>query len=54
MPHAELGRQIERLFDQNPGAYSDSDRKLFQRFKDALNEGEIRAAEPDAAAGASG
>jgi 2,3,4,5-tetrahydropyridine-2-carboxylate N-succinyltransferase len=54
MPHAELGREIERLFDQNPGAYSDSDRKLFQRFKDALNEGEIRAAEPDAAAGASG
>jgi 2,3,4,5-tetrahydropyridine-2-carboxylate N-succinyltransferase len=54
MPHAELGREIERLFDQNPGAYSDSDRKLFQRFKDALNAGDIRAAEPDAAAGASG
>jgi 2,3,4,5-tetrahydropyridine-2-carboxylate N-succinyltransferase len=54
MPHAELGREIERLFDENPGAYSDSDRKLFQRFKDALNAGDIRAAEPDAAAGASG
>ncbi len=54
MPHAELGREIERLFDENPGAYADSDRKLFQKFKDALNTGEIRAAEPDAAAGASG
>jgi 2,3,4,5-tetrahydropyridine-2-carboxylate N-succinyltransferase len=54
MPHAELGREIERLFDENPGAYSDSDRKLFQQFKDALNAGEIRAAEPDARAGGSG
>jgi 2,3,4,5-tetrahydropyridine-2,6-dicarboxylate N-succinyltransferase len=52
MPHAELGREIERLFDENPGAYSDSNRQLFQQFKDALNAGEIRAAEPDA--GASG
>src|SRR5579862_7679465 len=54
MPHAELGREIERLFDENPGAYTDSDRELFEQFKDALNAGKIRAAEPDAAAGASG
>jgi 2,3,4,5-tetrahydropyridine-2-carboxylate N-succinyltransferase len=54
MPHAELGREIERLFDENPASYSDAQRALFQKFKDALNAGEIRAAEPDAAAGASG
>ena len=57
MPPADLSREIERLFDENPGKYSDADRKLFQQFKDALNGGEIRAAEPDPAeknTGASG
>jgi 2,3,4,5-tetrahydropyridine-2,6-dicarboxylate N-succinyltransferase len=49
MPPADLSREIERLFDENPGKYSDADRKLFQQFKDALNAGEIRAAEPDPA-----
>src|SRR5579863_9065494 len=48
MPHAELSREIERLFDENPGRYTDADLGLFQEFKDALNAGEIRAAEPDA------
>jgi 2,3,4,5-tetrahydropyridine-2-carboxylate N-succinyltransferase len=47
MPPVELSREIERLFDENPGQYCDADRKWFQRFKDALNAGEIRAAEPD-------
>ncbi|MGB9068388.1 MAG: 2,3,4,5-tetrahydropyridine-2,6-dicarboxylate N-succinyltransferase [Candidatus Acidiferrales bacterium] len=54
MPPADLSREIERLFDENPGKYSDAERKLFQRFKDALNVGEIRAAEPDPADKASG
>jgi 2,3,4,5-tetrahydropyridine-2,6-dicarboxylate N-succinyltransferase len=57
MPPADLSREIERLFDENPGKYADADRKLFQQFKDALNVGEIRAAEPDPAdkgAGSSG
>ena len=54
MPPAELSREIGRLFDENPTAYSDAHRRLFQQFKDALNAGEIRAAEPDPAAGASG
>jgi len=49
MPPADFSREIERLFDENPGKYSDADRKLFQQFKDALNAGEIRAAEPDPA-----
>jgi 2,3,4,5-tetrahydropyridine-2,6-dicarboxylate N-succinyltransferase len=55
MPPADLSREIERLFDENPGRYTDAHLRLFQEFKDALNAGEIRAAEPDPArAGAGG
>jgi 2,3,4,5-tetrahydropyridine-2,6-dicarboxylate N-succinyltransferase len=43
MLHAE----IERLFDENPAQYSEAQRGIFQQFKDALNSGQIRAAEPD-------
>jgi 2,3,4,5-tetrahydropyridine-2-carboxylate N-succinyltransferase len=46
---AEINSEIERLFDQNPPQYTDEHRRLFARFKDALNAGEIRAAEPDSA-----
>jgi 2,3,4,5-tetrahydropyridine-2-carboxylate N-succinyltransferase len=42
-----LRAEIERLFDENPDRYSEADRELFQHFKNALNFGEIRAAEPD-------
>jgi 2,3,4,5-tetrahydropyridine-2,6-dicarboxylate N-succinyltransferase len=42
-----LRTEIERLFDENPERYSEADHELFQRFKNALNSGEIRAAEPD-------
>jgi 2,3,4,5-tetrahydropyridine-2,6-dicarboxylate N-succinyltransferase len=44
-----LRAEIERLFDENPARYSDEHQQLFQQFKDALNAGEVRAAEPDAA-----
>ena len=44
-----INREIEQLFDANPGRYADEDFQLFQKFKDALNAGEIRAAEPDSA-----
>ncbi len=44
MLHAE----IELLFDENPAQYTEAQRSLFQQFKDALNSGQIRAAEPDA------
>jgi len=44
---AEISAEIERLFDENPGRYTDAHLRLFQQFKDALNAGEIRAAEPD-------
>jgi 2,3,4,5-tetrahydropyridine-2-carboxylate N-succinyltransferase len=43
--HAE----IERLFDSKPAAYSAADIRLFEDFRRALEEGSIRAAEPDAA-----
>jgi 2,3,4,5-tetrahydropyridine-2-carboxylate N-succinyltransferase len=42
-----LRAEIERLFDENPEHYSESEYEIFQRFKNALNSGEIRAAEPD-------
>jgi 2,3,4,5-tetrahydropyridine-2-carboxylate N-succinyltransferase len=46
MLHAE----IEALFDENPSQYTEAQRSLFQQFKDALNAGQVRAAEPDASA----
>ncbi len=39
--------EIEKLFDQPPSAYTDDHSQLFQRFKQALNSGEVRAAQPD-------
>ncbi len=39
--------EIEKLFEEKPQTYSDDHFHLFQRFKQALNAGEIRAAEPD-------
>ena len=40
---------IERLFDERPQTYTDGHFLLFQNFREALNAGAIRAAEPDAA-----
>jgi 2,3,4,5-tetrahydropyridine-2-carboxylate N-succinyltransferase len=39
--------EIEKLFDEKPETYTDDHFHLFQSFKQALNAGEIRAAEPD-------
>ncbi len=39
--------EIEALFDRKPAAYTEEDFGLFQRFKQALNAGEARSAEPD-------
>jgi 2,3,4,5-tetrahydropyridine-2-carboxylate N-succinyltransferase len=41
--------QIEQLFDEAPARYEEEHHWLFRDFKAALNRGEIRAAEPDAA-----
>ena len=43
-----LASLIEELFDHPPEAYAEEHRRTFQRFKDALNAGEVRAAEPQA------
>ena len=44
-----LPEQIEKLFDEPPAQYSEEHQRLFREFKDALNRGKVRAAEPDAA-----
>jgi 2,3,4,5-tetrahydropyridine-2-carboxylate N-succinyltransferase len=43
-----LQEDIERLFDNKPDRYRSEHFALFARFKQALNAGKIRAAEPDA------
>jgi 2,3,4,5-tetrahydropyridine-2-carboxylate N-succinyltransferase len=45
-----LQADIERLYDARPESYTEEHFRLFQRFKEALNAGRIRAAEPDPAA----
>lgn len=45
-----LQADIERLFDAGAIEYSEHDWRLFQEFKNGLNVGKIRAAEPDASA----
>jgi 2,3,4,5-tetrahydropyridine-2-carboxylate N-succinyltransferase len=42
--------EIEELFESKPSSFDEEHFLLFQRFKHALNQGEIRAAEPDASA----
>ncbi|MEJ5368832.1 MAG: 2,3,4,5-tetrahydropyridine-2,6-dicarboxylate N-succinyltransferase [Bryobacteraceae bacterium] len=44
-----MQQQIEALFENPPEQYSAADFALFAAFKEALNAGRIRAAEPDAA-----
>jgi 2,3,4,5-tetrahydropyridine-2,6-dicarboxylate N-succinyltransferase len=44
-----LQEQIESLFDSPPGRYTPEHFRVFQSFKDRLNDGTVRAAEPDAA-----
>jgi 2,3,4,5-tetrahydropyridine-2-carboxylate N-succinyltransferase len=42
-----LQAEIERLYDEKPGIYTGEHFELFAAFKTALNEGRVRAAEPD-------
>jgi 2,3,4,5-tetrahydropyridine-2,6-dicarboxylate N-succinyltransferase len=42
-----LRTEIEQLFNENPPVYAPGHFRLFQEFKDALNTGTARAAEPD-------
>jgi 2,3,4,5-tetrahydropyridine-2-carboxylate N-succinyltransferase len=45
-----LPTDIEKLFDEKPETYTEEHFRLFQTFKDALNSGALRAAEPDPSA----
>jgi 2,3,4,5-tetrahydropyridine-2,6-dicarboxylate N-succinyltransferase len=42
--------EIEKLFDEKPSTYTEEHFALFQRFKQALNSGDVRSAEPDPSA----
>ncbi len=42
--------EIEALFDNKPSSYTEEHFALFHRFKQALNAGTIRSAEPDSSA----
>ena len=44
---ANLQAEIEALFDAKLASYSDDARQVFIAFRQQLNEGKIRAAEPD-------
>ena len=44
----QLEKQIEALFDAKPARYSEEDRQVFDAFKEELNSGRVRSAEPDA------
>ncbi len=39
--------EIEKLFEEKPATYAEEHFELFHLFKEALNQGRIRAAEPD-------
>lgn len=41
-----MEKQIEALFDQKPPRYTEDHFELFARFKQGLNDGSIRSAEP--------
>jgi len=43
----DLRQSIEELFDRNPSSYSDEEKRLFTDFRDLLNHGAVRSAEPD-------
>jgi 2,3,4,5-tetrahydropyridine-2-carboxylate N-succinyltransferase len=43
--------EIDALFENKPVAYTEEHFALFSRFKEALNAGAVRAAEPDSSTG---
>lgn len=45
-----LQARIDAMYDQNPESYTHQDLETFSEFKAALNNGSVRAAEPDASA----
>lgn len=49
-----LESRIDALFERNPEAYSHQDLETFREFKQGLNTGRVRAAEPDPLSSAHG
>jgi len=47
---SSLRQRIEELFQAPTAEYSAADRALFEEFRELLNRGEVRAAEPDTGA----
>jgi 2,3,4,5-tetrahydropyridine-2-carboxylate N-succinyltransferase len=47
----DLQARIEHLFDARPESYTEDDFGIFQAFKELLNDGRARAAEPDGSSG---
>jgi 2,3,4,5-tetrahydropyridine-2,6-dicarboxylate N-succinyltransferase len=45
---SHLQREIEQLFEERPAQYTDAQRNVFLEFRELLNRGSIRSAEPDA------
>jgi 2,3,4,5-tetrahydropyridine-2-carboxylate N-succinyltransferase len=45
---SHLQREIEELFEERPAQYTDGQRNVFLEFRELLNRGSIRSAEPDA------
>jgi 2,3,4,5-tetrahydropyridine-2,6-dicarboxylate N-succinyltransferase len=43
----KIQQNIETLFEKKPAHYSDEQKQLFYEFRDLLNRGAIRSAEPD-------
>lgn len=43
----KIRQSLESLFEQKPTCYSDEQRRLFIEFRDLLNRGVVRSAEPD-------
>jgi len=42
-----LQAEIEALYDRKPATYEAGDVRIFEEFRDALDQGRVRAAEPD-------
>src|SRR5581483_5925092 len=45
---SDLQQEIEQLFETKPSSYTDEQQQVFFHFRDLLNQGAIRSAEPDA------
>jgi 2,3,4,5-tetrahydropyridine-2,6-dicarboxylate N-succinyltransferase len=42
-----LQHRLETLFEEKPASYSEEQKELFLEFRDLLNQGTVRSAEPD-------